>query len=150
MEVMLAQYLLDSKQECAIYYLRKKMATYKESYNLIEKTCIALVWTCEKLRYYMVAFEVWLKARMNLCKYIMKRIVLTRNTLRWITIIVEFDIKYVTQSLLKVKVIVEYLVAYPTSIIENLNVNFLKIGNGSRMKDGSYTLIGQLIKMNLE
>lgn len=50
----------------------------------------------QKLRHYMEVFEVWLIAHMNLLNYLMKLLVLTKKTSRWMVMNAEFNIKYVT------------------------------------------------------
>ena len=38
--------------EHAVYYLSKKFLPYEEKYNLVEKTCLIMIWATRKLRYY--------------------------------------------------------------------------------------------------
>ena len=96
MGTLLAQYLEDSRKENVIYYISKKMLAYKEKYSLLEKTCVALVWATRKLRHYMLAFKVLLIARMDF-KYLMEKPVQDGKIAKWVLLLSEFDIKYVTQ-----------------------------------------------------
>ena len=43
MGALLAQYLEENRKENAIYYISKKILSYKEKYSPLEKTCVALV-----------------------------------------------------------------------------------------------------------
>ena len=36
----------------AVYYLSKKFLTYEENYELVEKTCIIMIWAIRRLRHY--------------------------------------------------------------------------------------------------
>ena len=38
--------------EHAAYYLSKKFLPYEEKYNLVEKTCLIMIWATMKLRHY--------------------------------------------------------------------------------------------------
>ena len=56
MGALLAQYLEETRNENAFYYINKKMLPYEEKYSLLEKTCVTLVWATHKLRYYMLDY----------------------------------------------------------------------------------------------
>ena len=79
-----------------IYYNSKKMLAYEEKYSPLEKICVALVWATRKLRHYMLAFEVLLIARMDPLKYLMEKPMQDGKTAKWVLLMLEFDIKYVT------------------------------------------------------
>ena len=38
--------------EHTVYYLSKKFMPYEEKYNLVEKTCLIMIWATRKLRHY--------------------------------------------------------------------------------------------------
>ena len=54
----LAQYEEGSLIEHAIYYVSKTFIDYEKKYSQMEKTCLALVWMCQKLRHYLLASEI--------------------------------------------------------------------------------------------
>ncbi|XP_037497178.1 uncharacterized protein LOC105635760 [Jatropha curcas] len=62
LEAMLAQPGASGGVEKAIYYLSKKLLPieekFEEKYNLVEKTCMAVVWSIKKLRPYFDSFRV--------------------------------------------------------------------------------------------
>ena len=101
MGALLAQYLEESKKENAIYYISKEMIAYKEKYSALEKNCVGLVWAMRKLRHYMLAFKVSLIARIDPLKYMMTMLVQDGKTAKWFLLLLEFDIKYVTQKSVK-------------------------------------------------
>ena len=39
----------EGKVEHVVYYLSKKLLQYEANYNLVEKTCLAVIWTTKKL-----------------------------------------------------------------------------------------------------
>ena len=73
------------------------MFPYEEKYSPLEKTCVALVWATHKLIHYMLAYKVLLIARMDPLKYLMEKPVQDGKTAKWVLLLLEFDIKYVTQ-----------------------------------------------------
>ena len=96
MGALLAQYLEEPRKENVIYYISKKMLAYEKKYSPLEKICVALVWATRKLRHYMLAFEVLLIARMDPLKYLMEKPMQDGKTAKWVLLMLEFDIKYVT------------------------------------------------------
>ena len=79
---------------------------------------MALVWATQKLRHYMMSFEVFLISRMDPLKYLIERPVLSYRTARWSILLNEFDIKYVNQKSIKESVIADYLASclVPSSV----------------------------------
>ena len=77
------------------------MIGYEEKYSVLEKTCVALVWAVRKLRHYMLSFQVFLIAQMDPLKYLMEKPVQDGKTAKWVLLLSEFDIKYVTQKSIK-------------------------------------------------
>ena len=96
MRALLAQYLEDTRKENVIYYISKKMFPYEEKYSPLEKTCVALVWATRKLKHYMLAYKVLLIARMDPLKYSTEKHVQDGKKTKWILLLSEFDIKYLT------------------------------------------------------
>ena len=82
---------------------------YEEKYSPLEKTCIALVWATCKLRHYMIAYKVLLIVRMNHLKYVMEKPVQDGKTAKWVLLLSEFNIKYVTRKSVTGRVIVDHL-----------------------------------------
>ncbi|XP_077242700.1 uncharacterized protein LOC143883237 [Tasmannia lanceolata] len=113
MGCMLAQQDPESKRERAIYYVSKKMLEYEQKYTILEKTCLALVWATQKLRHYLLSSRVLLLSRMDPLKYLFEKPALTGRTARWLLLLSEFDITYVTQKSIKGRVIAEQLADSP-------------------------------------
>ncbi|XP_077232000.1 uncharacterized protein LOC143865636 [Tasmannia lanceolata] len=120
MGCMLAQQDPESKREKAIYYLSKKMLEYEQKYTLLEKTCLALVWATQRLRHYLLSNRVLLLSRMDPLKYLFEKPALTGRTARWLLLLSEFDITYVTQKSIKGRVVAEQLAEVPVEEVEYL------------------------------
>ena len=86
------------------------MLPYKEKYSPIKKTCVALVWATHKLKHYMLAYKVLLIARMDPLKYLMEKPMQDGKITKWVLLLLEFDIKYVTQKSVKGRAIADHLV----------------------------------------
>ena len=92
---MLAQ-LDDSGKERAIYYLSKRMLEYEYGYIMIEHLCLALVWAIRRLRHYVIEYSILLVSRLDPLRYLFDRPILTGRLMRWLVLLIEFDIQYVT------------------------------------------------------
>ncbi|XP_077232169.1 uncharacterized protein LOC143866971 [Tasmannia lanceolata] len=124
MGCMLAQQDPESQRERAIYYISKKMLEYEQKYTILEKTCLALVWATQKLRHYLLSNRVLLLSRMDPLKYLFEKPALTGRTARWLLLLSEFDITYVTQKSIKGRVIAAQLADSPAENNEFLKAEF--------------------------
>ncbi|XP_077221634.1 uncharacterized protein LOC143855402 [Tasmannia lanceolata] len=113
MGCMLAEQDAGSKKEKPIYYISKKMLEYEMKYNILEKTCLVLVWATQRLRHYLLSNKVLLLSRMDPLKYLFEKPALTERTSRWLLLLSECDITYVTQKSIKGRIIAEQLVDAP-------------------------------------
>ena len=55
----------DDGHEQAIYYLTRTLIGAKSRYNPIEKECLALVFTVQKTRHYLVGQIIYVNSRVN-------------------------------------------------------------------------------------
>ncbi|KAL6340779.1 hypothetical protein AAG906_027996 [Vitis piasezkii] len=109
MGCMLAQ-LDDLGKERAIYYLSKRMLKYECRYIMIERLCLALVWATRRLRHYVTKYSILLVSRLDPLRYLFNRPILTSRLTRWLVLLTEFDIQYVTQKLVKGSIVANHLV----------------------------------------
>ena len=105
---MLAQ-LDDSGKERAIYYLSKRMLEYECKYIMIERLCLALVWATKRLRHYVTEYSILLVSRLDPLRYLFDRPVLTGRLMRWLVLLTEFDIQYMTHKSVKGSIVVDHL-----------------------------------------
>ena len=109
---MLAQ-LDDSGKERAIYYLSKRMLEYECRYTMIEILCLALVWATRRLRHFFTEYSILLVSRLDPLRYMFDRLALTGRLMRWLVLLIEFDIQYVTQKSVKGSVVADHLASLP-------------------------------------
>ena len=100
------------------------MLPYEEKYLPLEKTCVALVWATCKLRHYVLTYNVLLIARMDHLNYLMEKLVQDGKTIKWVLLLLEFDIKYVTQTSVKGRAIVDHLAHWSPEEAEEIQGNF--------------------------
>ena len=105
---MLAQ-LDDSGKERAIYYLSKRMLEYECKYIMIERLCLALIWATRRLRHYVTEYSILLVSRLDPLRYLFDRPVLTSRLMRWLVLLTEFDIQYMTQKSVKGSIVADHL-----------------------------------------
>nr|CAN83915.1 hypothetical protein VITISV_022301 [Vitis vinifera] len=109
---MLAQ-LDDSGKDRAIYYLSKRMLDYETRYVMIERYCLALVWATRQLRHYMTEYSVQLISRLDPLRYLFDRPALVGRLMRWLVLLTEFDIHYVTQKSIRGSIVADHLASLP-------------------------------------
>ncbi|KAH7838736.1 hypothetical protein Vadar_030466 [Vaccinium darrowii] len=100
------------------------MVGVEERYTPLEKTCWALVWASKKLRHYMLAYSVTLISRMDPLKYLFEKAALTRKLARWLLLLAEFELKYVTRKSVKGRAVAEFLADHPIQGPEDTEFQF--------------------------
>lgn len=112
MGCMLAQEA-ETKLEKAIYCLSQKILDYETRYTPLEKASLALVWATWKLRRYLLAHSIILISRLDLIKYLFVKPTLIGKLARWLLLLFEFDLKYVTRKSIKGRAVAEFLADHP-------------------------------------
>ncbi|XP_070004947.1 uncharacterized protein [Nicotiana sylvestris] len=103
----------EGKKEESIYYLSKKLTTYEVKYTLLERTCCVLTQVAQKLRNYLLAYTTYLIFRMDPLKYIFQKPMPTGRLATWKILLTEFDIVYVTRTVMKAQALADHLVENP-------------------------------------
>ncbi|WJZ94854.1 hypothetical protein VitviT2T_013679 [Vitis vinifera] len=120
---MLAQ-LDDSGKDRAIYYLSKRMLDYETRYVMIERYCLALVWATRRLRHYMTEYSVHLISRLDPLRYLFDRPALVGRLMRWLVLLTEFDIHYVTQKSIRGSIVADHLASLLVSDARAIDDDF--------------------------
>ena len=89
--ILLAQEDNDNK-ELAIYYLSHKLISYEMNYNIIEKSSLAIVFTSQNLRHYMLTHTTLLATKIDPLKYLLSKETLIGRLAKWVMILREVDI----------------------------------------------------------
>nr|CAN65636.1 hypothetical protein VITISV_037276 [Vitis vinifera] len=120
---MLAQ-LDDSGKDRVIYYLNKKMLDYETRYVMIERYYLALVWAIRRLRHYMIEYFVHLIYRLDPLRYLFDRLALVGRLMRWLVLLTECDIHYVTQKSIRGSIVAYHLASLPVSDARAIDDDF--------------------------
>ena len=120
---ILAQHDEEGKER-ATYYLSKLFNDDEKKYTAMKKTCAGVVWVAQKLKHYFLAHKVQLIAKMNLIKYLLKKLALMEHLVRWQNFLSQFDITYVAQNAIKGYAIVKHLAHLPLPIFDKINLEF--------------------------
>ncbi|XP_020598499.1 uncharacterized protein LOC110038079 [Phalaenopsis equestris] len=120
---LLAQ-MNEEEKENALYYLSRRFIPAEMRYPPIEKHCLSLVFSVQKLRHYMLSHHVDLISRVNPLQYLMTRPTLAGRLARWAMILSQFDISYVPQRAVKGQALAEFLAAHPIPADSPLNDDF--------------------------
>ena len=100
MGVMLAQEGPEGIEH-AVYYLSKKFLPYEEKYNLVEKTCLIMIWATRKLRHYFQSYKIQAVSKIDPFRYLFQVPALTGKMSRWLVLLTEFYIEYITTKVIK-------------------------------------------------
>jgi ribonuclease HI len=103
----------DEGKEVPCYYLSRTLVGAENNYSLIEKLCLALVFSLKKLRHYMLAHPIQLIARADPVRYVLNQPALMGRLGKWAIIMMEFDITYVPQKAIKGQALADFLAAHP-------------------------------------
>ena len=95
--------------EHAMYYLSKKFLPYEEKYNLIEKTCLIMIWATKKLRHYFQSYKIQAISKIDPLRYLFQVPALIGKISRWLVLLIEFDIEYITTKVIKGRAVAEFL-----------------------------------------
>ncbi|KAK4385668.1 hypothetical protein Sango_2690800 [Sesamum angolense] len=111
-EILLAQ-KNDKGKENALYYLSRTMTPNELKYSPIEKLCLALIFSIQKLKHYFQSHSIHLVSKANPLKYDMAKPVLSDKLARWYLQLQQFEITYVSQKAIKGQVLADFLVDHP-------------------------------------
>ncbi|KAL0373433.1 UNVERIFIED_CONTAM: Transposon Tf2-12 polyprotein [Sesamum radiatum] len=103
----------DEIKESALYYLSRRMTPNELKYSPIEKICLALIFSIQKLKHYFQAHIVRLISKANPLKYVMSKPVLSDRLTRWYLQLQQFKIVYVPQKAVKGQVLADFLADHP-------------------------------------
>ena len=100
------------------------MLEYECRYIMNECLCLALVWATRRLRHYVTEYSIILVSRLDLLRYLFHRPVMTDRLMRWLVLLIEFDIQYVTQKPVKGSIVADHLASFPVSYDRPIDDDF--------------------------
>ena len=101
------------------------MLDFETRYVMIERYHLALVWATRRLRHYMTEYSVHLISRLNPLRYLFDRSALVGRLLRWLVLLTEIDIHYVTQKSIRGSIVADHLASLPVFYGRAIDDDFL-------------------------
>ena len=89
------------------------MLPYEKHYQEVEKICLAVIWASKKLRHYFQHYKIQVVAKESPLRYLQSAPSLVGKLGRWMVLLTEFDIQYVTRKMIKGRAIAEFLAQQP-------------------------------------
>ena len=82
---------------------------------MIEHLCLALFWATKRLRHYVIEYSILLVSRLDPLRYLFDRPILTSRLMRWLVLLTEIDIQYVTHKSIKGSIVKDHLASLTVS-----------------------------------
>ncbi|KAG5552566.1 hypothetical protein RHGRI_010597 [Rhododendron griersonianum] len=98
----------------------RKVQGAKERYTPIERHCLALVFTAQKLRHYFLSFPIKVITKSDPVRYLLSRPALTGWVAGWLLTLAEFDISCTTRKPIKCQALSDLLAQFPSGQCEPL------------------------------
>ncbi|XP_070003202.1 uncharacterized protein [Nicotiana sylvestris] len=89
------------------------ITTNELNYSPIEKLCLALVFSIQKLKHYFQAHGVRLVSRANPIKFVMSKNILSDRLARWYLYFQQFEIVYIPHKVIKGQALAKFLANHP-------------------------------------
>ena len=100
------------------------MLEYECKYIMIEHLYLALVWATRRLGHSVTEYSILLVSQLDSLRYLFDRPILISRLMRWLVLLTEFDIQYVTQKSVKGSIVVDHLASLPISDDRPIDVDF--------------------------
>ena len=115
----------DQGYEQAIYYLSRTMIGVEHRYNLIEKECLALVFTVQKMRHYLVGQTIHVISKVNPLRLHMTKPSSPNGRLaKWAILLSQYEMQFLSQKFVKGQAVADFLTEHPdprtTKLYEDL------------------------------
>ncbi|KAL1352493.1 hypothetical protein AAHE18_06G171000 [Arachis hypogaea] len=102
----------ENGNERVIYYLSHVLNDVERCYSPIEKLCLALYFSCLKLKYYLVPRNFYVISKFDVLKYMLSSPILHGRLGKWMLALTEF-LHFVPTRAVKGQVLVDFLVDHP-------------------------------------
>ncbi|XP_028119492.1 uncharacterized protein LOC114316983 [Camellia sinensis] len=107
--------------ECPVYYISRKIQGAEVRYTPIERHCLALVFTPQKLRHYLLAHQIRIVTKSDPIRYLLSKPALTGKVARWLLALGEFEITCLAPKAIKSQALADLLAQFPSGDYEPVN-----------------------------
>ncbi|XP_027368832.1 uncharacterized protein LOC113874822 [Abrus precatorius] len=120
--------------ERAIYYLSRMLIGAESRYSPIEKLCLCLYFSCEKLKYYIRPFDVHVYSHHDIIKYFLSKPILHGRVGKWALALTKYSLIYKPLKFVKGQVVADFVVDHSIPIKE---IDFISLKSSKLYFDGS-------------
>lgn len=134
--------LVQEDENCVeriIYYLSQILNDVETRCNAIEKLCLSLYFSCNKLKHYIKPVCVYVYLHFDVIKHMLTKHILHSRIGKWVLALTEYSLTYSPLKAMKGKIIIDFIVDH--SLVEATQ-NYIGerpwelYFDGSRHKDG--------------
>ena len=87
----------DQRHEQAIYYLSRTLIGAEYRYNLVGKECLALVFTIQKMRHYLIGQTIHVISKVNPLRLLMMKPSLLNGQLKkWAILLLQYEMQFLS------------------------------------------------------
>ncbi|KAL1353230.1 hypothetical protein AAHE18_06G223400 [Arachis hypogaea] len=127
----------ENGNERVIYYLSRVLNDVESRYSPIEKLCLALYFSCLKLKYYLIPRNVYVISKFDVLKYMLSSPILHGRLGKWMLALTEFSLHFVPARAIKGQVLADFLVDHPCIDIDESLLSFIGLVPWKLYFDGS-------------
>ena len=84
-----------------------------------------MVWIMKKLEHYFQSYKIQAVSKMNPMKHLYKAPSLVGKLAKWLILLTEFDVQYMTKKIIKERAIAEFLALNLILDLEEIQLDFL-------------------------
>ena len=100
------------------------MLPYEKKYSQVEHIYLAMVWAMRKLRHYFQSYKIRVVSKLDLMRNLIEAPSLVRKLAKWLVLLIELDVEYLTKKIVKGRVVAEFLALNPTSDDQEIELEF--------------------------
>lgn len=100
----------DNGVERSIYYLSRVLNNVETRYNIVEKLCLCLYFSCTKLKHYIKHVDVYVSSHFDVIKHMLSKSIPHSRIGKWALTLTEYSLTYVPLKVVKGKMVVDFIV----------------------------------------
>ncbi|XP_057745163.1 uncharacterized protein LOC130963029 [Arachis stenosperma] len=127
----------ENGNERVIYYLSHVLNDVESRYSPIEKLCLALYFSCLKLKYYLIPRNVYIISKFDVLKYMLSSPILHGRLGKWMLALTKFSVHFIPARAVKGQVLADFLVDHPCIDIDENLLSFIGLVPWKLYFDGS-------------
>ena len=130
----------DNGVERPIYYLSRILIDAETRYTMIEKLCLCLYFSCNKLKQYIKPVDVYVSSHFDIIKHMLSKPILHSRIGKWALALTEYSLTFVPLKAMKGQVVADFIVdhAIVEPIVAHICANPWKLYfDGSSHRNGT-------------